>query len=156
MSTFRGFTVLILGLGHEGMRDSSFLSQVESISTVEVLEHQEEEQHTKEVTSLSACPYLSIFVTSSKDGTIKVWNFDNQLVSDIDFGGTVSCVAFANNRGDLLVGVQIEVSIIRAEDYLPDHYRKKATKCPYWDHKERPIQFDPHLEFWSVFWLVDN
>ncbi len=123
-------------------------SQVESISNIKVLEPQEEEQHTKEVTSLSACPYLRLFVTSSKDGTIKVWSLKNQLVSDIDFGGTISSVGFANHRGDLLVGVQIALSIIRAEDYLPDHYREIATKCPYWDHKERPIQFDPHLEFW--------
>ena len=121
---------------------------------LKVLESQVEELHAKEITFLSACPYLKIFVSSSKDGVIKVWSFDNQLLSDIDFGTCVSSVGFANNRGDLLVGVHIEISIIRAEDYLPEGYREASTKCPFWDHKERPIQFDPHLEFWWV--LCEN
>ena len=69
-------------------------------------------------------------------------------MSDIDFGDSVSAVAFANNRGDLLVAAQMEISVILAEDYLSEDYSEIATKCPFSDHKERPIQFDPHLEYW--------
>lgn len=129
---------------------TSFSVQVENIASVQLLEHQEEDEHTNNVTSLTACPCLKIFVSSSKDGTIKVWNTENQLMSDINFGVPLSSVGFANAKGDLLVGLQLQISIIHAVDYLPKQYWDISNNSTQWDYKERPISFDPHLEFWWV------
>lgn len=126
-----------------------------SIGSIMLEEHMEEEDHTHDITSLNACPYLQLFVSSSKDGTIKVWSFDNQLVTEINFGVPLSAVGFANTQGDLLVALQLQISIVRAVDYLPPQYCELSTSCPHWDHKERPVAFDPQLEFWLAL-LFDH
>lgn len=128
--------------------------QVINISSLEQLHHESQDSHTKTVTSLNVCSYLKLFVSSSRDGTIKVWSFDNQLVSEIDFGVPLTSVGFANDQGDLLVGLQLRISIIKAVDYLPDEYYELSKNCLHWDERERTIAFDPHLEFWYVIWCI--
>lgn len=123
-------------------------THVENLAGINLMKDQPEDRHAKEVTSLNACPYLQIFVTSSKDGFIKVWSSENQLMSEINFGVPVSSVGFANNQGDLLVGLQQHISITPAENYLPDYYAEISRSCTNWDYKEQPIPFDPNLEFW--------
>ena len=118
------------------------------IGSLMLEEHEEEEEHANEVTSLGACPYLQLFVSASRDGTVKLWSFDNWLVSEIDFGVALSAVAFANTQGDLLVSLQQQISIVRAVDYLPASYGELSRSCQHWDHKEKPVGFDPYLEFW--------
>lgn len=118
------------------------------LGSVMVQEHIKEEDHTQEVTSLSGCPYLGLFASSSRDGTVKVWGTRGELLAEINFGGTVTAVGFANPQGDLLVGMQLQIMVIRAAEYLPDEYQEASSNCPYWDHRERPVGFDPHLEFW--------
>lgn len=130
------------------VRRQSFTPQVINIASMELLHHQNEDGHTNTVTSLNVCSYLKLFVSSSRDGTIKVWSFDNQLVSEIDFGVPLTSVGFANDQGDLLVGLQLRISIIKAMDYLPDEYYEVSRNCLHWDERERTVAFDPHLEFW--------
>ena len=77
-----------------------------------------------------------------------MWSFNNELVSEINFGVPLSAVGFANPQGDLLVAVQLQVSMIRAADYLPAEYVEKSRECRHWDYKEKPVAFDPHSEFW--------
>lgn len=132
------------------IRRQSFTPQVINIASMDLLRHQNEDGHTNTVTSLNACLYLKIFVSSSKDGTIKVWSFDNNMVAEIDFGVPLTSVGFANDQGDLLVGLQLRVSIIKAVDYLPAEYYEMSRNCPHWDEKEKPVAFDSLLEFWSV------
>lgn len=132
------------------IRRQSFTPHVVNITSMELLHHQIEDGHTNMVTSLNACSYLKLFVSSSWDGSIKVWSFDNHMVSEIDFGVPLTSVGFANDQGDLLVGLQLHISIIKAVDYLPDEYYEVSKHCQHWDKRERPIAFDPHLEFWSV------
>ena len=45
---------------------------VDYLCNIQLEDHAQEEDHAKEITSLNACPYLKLFVTSSKDETIKV------------------------------------------------------------------------------------
>ena len=135
------------------IRKPYFAPQALNITSIGLLHHQAEDGHTHTITSLNVCPYLKLFVSSSIDGTIKVWSFDNQMVAEIDFGVPLTSVGFANDQGDLLVGLQLHISIIRAADYLPAGYFEMSRNCPNWDEKERPIAFDPHLEFW---WVSDS
>ena len=132
------------------IRRQSFTPQVVNITSMELLRHQSEDGHTNTITSLNACSYLKLFVSSSVDGKIKVWSFDNQMVAEIDFGVPLSSVGFANDQGDLLVGLQLRISIVKAVDYLPDEYYEVSRNCPHFDYRERPVGFDPTSEFWSV------
>jgi WD40 repeat protein len=133
------------------IRRQSFTPQVVNIATMELIQHQTEDSHKDTVTSLNVCSYLKLFVSSSKDGTIKVWSFNNQMVSEIDFGEPLTSVGFANDQGDLLVGLQLRISIIKAADYLPEEYYQVSKNCPHWDERAKPVAFDPLLEFWSVY-----
>ena len=125
-------------------------SRMENLSSLSVMTHQYEDEHKREVTCLNACYYLGMFVSCSKDGTVKIWSLENQLISEMDFGMPLFSVDFANHKGDLLVGLLRYVSKVYAKDYLPDKYYELSKMCPYWDFKEAPIEFDPDLEFWLV------
>ena len=129
-------------------RRKSLTPDIVCMNHPQVLEHQDEEDHTHTITSLNACPYLKVFVSSGKDGLIKVWNFDSQLVTELSFGVALSSVGFANSQGDLLVGLDLQISQVKAKDYLPEPYLQMSRCCTLWDYKEKPVGFDPHLEFW--------
>jgi len=117
-------------------------------NSMPVLSHQREDSHTSPITSLSCCPSLGLFATSSRDGHVKVWNTTNQLVSDAHFGDTLTTVCFSNTRGDLLVGFQRQICLVQAHDYLPPAYLELSKKCPLNEQVEEPILFDRNLEFW--------
>ena len=132
------------------IRKPFFVPQLVNFTSLGLLSHRSEDRHLKPITSLSTCPYLRLFVTSSKDGTIKIWDFDNHMISEIDFEMPLTSVTFANDRGDLLVALQLHISKVRAEDYLPSGYCPVVRNCPCWDDRETPVPFDPNLAFWSV------
>ncbi len=113
-----------------------------------VLTHQFEDDHTETVTSLTSCPFLQLFVTTATDGRAKIWNLDNQLVSELHLGPSLSSACFATAQGDLLVGFQEHISIVQAEDFLPVAYSEVAGRTGRRDYIEEAILFDPNLEFW--------
>ena len=128
--------------------DSRIIATSHSLSRMSLLTHQAEDDHTGSVISLECCPSMGIFATSSKDGHIKIWNKDNHLVSEIDFGKSLASVCFANLQGDLLVGFQKHISLIKAKDYLPDTILEMRQSSPHTDCVEQPLTFDYDLEFW--------
>lgn len=113
-----------------------------------ILSHQREDCHTDSITSLSCCHSLGLFATSSRDGFLKVWSTSNQLVSEIFFGDSLMCACFSNAGGNLLVGFQRQICIVRASNYLPSPYLQQSMEYCINDHAEDPIIFDPTLEFW--------
>ena len=62
---------------------------------------------------------LGVYISGSKDGTIKVWNKMKELLREIKFPEPISSVTFINPRGDVLVGHGGKVSRVLAEDYKP-------------------------------------
>ena len=128
--------------------DSSIIAASQSLSRMPLLTHQAEDDHTGSVISLECCPSLRIFATTSTDGQIKIWNKDNHLVSEIDFGKSLASVCFANLQGDLLVGFQKHISLIKAKDYLPDAILQMRQTSSLSDYVEQPLTFNSDLEFW--------
>jgi WD40 repeat protein len=74
--------------------------------------HSQNDEHTKLVTSLAHLPTLGIYATGGMDGLVKIWTSENVLIREIQTGEPVTCVAFGNNFGDLLIGMHDEVSLI--------------------------------------------
>lgn len=104
--------------------------------------------HNNSITSLVICSSLRFVVTSSDDGTIKTWNLNNELLSELNIGVPLSSVGIANDNGDLLIATQNIVTILDSENHLPDSYTTIAKKCRKWDMFEITISFNPELEFW--------
>ena len=128
---------------------SRIIATTDSFSKMSLLTHQAEDDHTDAIIALQCCPKLSLFATSSMDGFVKVWNEENHLISEIEFGESLASVCFANSCGDLLVGFQKHISLIQARDYLPEsvidaNYRDTLLE----DCLEQPMSFDSDLEFW--------
>ena len=121
--------------------------------------HQHEDDHDGNVLAVAASPCLPLFVSSGRDGKVKVWDKDNQLIADIHFGSDLEAVCFADNRGDLLVGFQNQICLVKAELFLPLEYQYMGAiasgeylgeHVSYNDLPDKPIKFDVDLEFWLV------
>ncbi len=143
--------IVMFNTPSNGRRGSKILAFTESLDKMSLMHHQEEEEHNDNVTFLTVSSYLGLFASSSIDGMVKVWDTQNMLVSEMDFGEPVTSVGFANFKGDLLIGIRLHISMILAEDYLPDQYIQIVRDCPFWDLVENPLPFDPQLKFWLVF-----
>ena len=130
-------------------QDTRIIATSHSFSKMSLLTHQTEDDHTGAIIALQCCPKLNLFTTSSKDGHVKVWNEENHLVSEIDFGESLASVCFANSHGDLLVGFQKHISLIQARDYLPEAVINANCRSTLLeDCIEQPMMFDSDLEFW--------
>ena len=126
---------------------------------------QQEDDHDDNVLAVAVSDSLPLFVSSGRDGKVKVWDKDNQLVAEIHFGSELESVCFAGNRGDLLVGFQQQICLVKAELFLPIHYQYMEGICSgeYYvgernfanetELAEKPLPFDPNLEFWFVIAL---
>ncbi len=134
-------------------KDSSqFLnpSSIRSLHELSLQTHQKEDNHKGVVLSLTCSVELGLFATSGTDGMVKIWSFTNQLVSEVEFGESLTTICFANSRGDLLVGFQKHVCVIKAEDYLTSNYlsNDRCLLVNEDEDEEKPITFDPDMEFW--------
>jgi hypothetical protein len=112
-----------------------------------------DEGHHK-LTSLTCLENLKILATSGMERTVKIWDSkDNSLIRELNFGSPVYSVCFANERGDLLVGLVDQIAIVRLQDYLPDFVLKRliAIDDIHDDEKESPASFDETVDFWSIY-----
>jgi hypothetical protein len=65
-------------------------------------------------------------VTSCQAGQVKIWSTNNvkgfgdkQLIREINFPNKVEAVSFLNENGDLLVGHDRRLSVIKFQTYWP-------------------------------------
>ncbi|XP_043923687.1 WD repeat-containing protein 97 isoform X2 [Protopterus annectens] len=80
-----------------------------------------------EITGLCSCPTLKIFASSSRDGIVKIWDYENRLLRNIFLNAVPESISFCSNRGDLLVGIGRHLYCIGHEKYLPNHYKFKMV-----------------------------
>ncbi|KAJ3228090.1 hypothetical protein HK099_006715 [Clydaea vesicula] len=116
-------------------------------------DHTNDENHIREVTCVAGNNVLNIFVTSSYDGTIKVWDgLENVLIREVQFNEIVWSVEFANPRGDIVAGVGDEIVLIKVQDYLPYHIQQYILNLEFEDDLlEMSLMFDPSLDFWDLY-----
>jgi platelet-activating factor acetylhydrolase IB subunit alpha len=69
--------------------------------------------HREPVTSLTFHPVYSVFASSSEDGSIRVWDYENGNLEKILKGhtATVNSVCFEPNTGTILVSCSADLSI---------------------------------------------
>lgn len=115
--------------------------------------HEHDDDHGKEITSIVGLSSLSIFATSSLDGTVKIWDGEeNTLIREIQFQEPVNSVCFNNARGDLIVGLSNQVGLVRMQDYLPYNLLRLAIDLDHRDDAlELSIMFDGSIDFWGLY-----
>ncbi|KAI8806100.1 hypothetical protein BJ742DRAFT_870659 [Cladochytrium replicatum] len=128
--------------------------QVISIGNGSLRSHGADDDHTRSIAKLIALDYLNLFATSGEDRTVKIWDgSENTLIREIQFGDPVGTIAFANPRGDLLVGMADQIVLVRLQDYLPQKYLQIVLDQGNWvdDAIEVPTTFDSSLDFWGIY-----
>ncbi|XP_028386069.1 WD repeat-containing protein 87 [Phyllostomus discolor] len=75
--------------------------------------------HRCAITSFDVCLTLSLFVTGSIDGSVRIWNFHGRLVAMLDSSLHFGPLCFANDRGDLLVTFNQSLYLISCLKLLP-------------------------------------
>lgn len=71
----------------------------------------------------------------------------------MNFGCPVQSAVFANERGDLLVGLQDQVVLVKFQSYLPAYLLQKMLTKNDWkdDLEEKNQVFDENLDFWYIY-----
>ncbi|KAJ3015847.1 UNVERIFIED_CONTAM: WD repeat-containing protein 87, partial [Siphonaria sp. JEL0065] len=118
--------------------------------------HPHDEDHMKSITCLVALENLNIFASSSSEGSVKIWDgYGNIMLKEVQFGCNVLSVCFCNIRGDLLVGTNDQVALIKMQDYLPPYILQellfRSSIRVDDDLDEPPLVFDDTLDFWQLY-----
>lgn len=71
-------------------------------------------EHEQSVSDIAFYPNKNLFITSSADGYVKIWNIKKELLREIKFPEPVYSVSFLNEHGDILVGHHGKVSMVSA------------------------------------------
>ena len=105
-------------------------------------------QHGKRTTSVQADCVLGLLVSSSLDGTVKVWNTRGELCSTIWIAQPVTCACIVSGDGDIVCGIGQELVHIRSGMYSAESASNtgpttaettplevsRATDCPLARH----------------------
>nr|XP_054529380.1 WD repeat-containing protein 87 isoform X5 [Pan troglodytes] len=75
--------------------------------------------HLCAITSFDVCLSLSLFVTGSADGSVRIWDFHGRLIAILDSSLHFGPVCFANDRGDLLVTFNQSLYLVSCLKLLP-------------------------------------
>ncbi|KAM9165664.1 WD repeat-containing protein 97, partial [Pangshura tecta] len=102
-------------------------------------EHGPEDDPLDEIMGLCCCPTLKLFASASRDGSVKVWNAQNQLLRHLKLNTIPESLAFGNECGDLLLGVEQHLHRIHHSKYLPRPYLTKLLCMSLPD----PVQDSP-------------
>ncbi|XP_063156087.1 WD repeat-containing protein 97 [Candoia aspera] len=99
-------------------------------------EHGPEDDAQDDITGLCCCPNLKLFASASRDGSVKVWDMRNRLLRHLKLNTIPESLAFANHKGDLLVGLEQHLYLISHSEYLPSYYQMKLL----WAKFLEPLQ----------------
>ncbi|KTF76508.1 hypothetical protein cypCar_00029553, partial [Cyprinus carpio] len=67
---------------------------------------------------LCACHQLSMFASSSLDGTVRIWDMENHLLRTLELNAEPECLAYCES-GDLLLGITGDLYRIPRTQLLP-------------------------------------
>lgn len=92
-----------------------------------------DDAHVSRMASVQASDFLQHAVSSSPDGTLKLWDVQRRLVRTVLIARAVTCACFLNNSGDLVCGIGHELVIIRSNLYntvrAPKQTRGEQVQC---------------------------
>ncbi|KAJ3186036.1 WD repeat-containing protein 87 [Gaertneriomyces sp. JEL0708] len=110
----------------------------------------ESEQAAGVITCISHNASLGLWLSAHVDGLLKIWDNKSFLIREIQFNEPLLAACFLNGRGDLLVGLSDQISLIKMQDYLPPHILigTLARNFPD-DILEHPLHFNARSDFWE-------
>ncbi|EDO49220.1 predicted protein [Nematostella vectensis] len=68
-------------------------------------DHNNDNDHTDEITGVASCPKMRLFASCGLDGSLRIWDEANNLLRVITLNATPTSLSFCSQKGDLLVGI---------------------------------------------------
>ncbi|KAH9495631.1 hypothetical protein Btru_015471 [Bulinus truncatus] len=122
-----------LGVAFQDPSTATFSVVLYSLSDNSRNDHKPDDDHMDVITGFSSCARMKMYASCSMDGTIRIWNHNNNLIS----------LSFCSARGDLLVGINNHLFYISHKQYLPKYYQRKQGFMKFLPIKaEDPINYD--------------
>uniref|UniRef100_A0A673AVL2 Uncharacterized protein n=1 Tax=Sphaeramia orbicularis TaxID=375764 RepID=A0A673AVL2_9TELE len=91
-------------------------------------DHPPREEHLDHFTGLCVCPDLEVFVSSSLDGTVHIWNEENRLIRLDLLNAVPECIAYSG-FGEVLLGIRGSLYKMNCAKFLPRYYQKMVFKA---------------------------
>ncbi|XP_026148405.1 WD repeat-containing protein 97 isoform X2 [Mastacembelus armatus] len=88
------------------------------------------EGHIDDFTGLCVCPDLELFVSSSLDGTVCIWNEKNQLIRTLQLNAVPECLAYGG-FGELFFGIRGNLYKTNCAKFLPQLYQQMLIYTYY-------------------------
>ncbi|XP_035512831.1 WD repeat-containing protein 97 [Morone saxatilis] len=82
------------------------------------------EGHLDHFTGLCVCPDLEVFVSSSLDGTVCIWNEDNHLIGTLQLNAVPECLVYGGFGGELFLGIKGDLYRMDCAKFLPHIYQQ--------------------------------
>jgi WD40 repeat protein len=122
--------------------------------------HSRSEDHSDVITTICPIKKLGIFVTASKDCSIRVWDNYNNLLRyfkykikldqliisviycrEVQFHEPLDSLCITGSNGNALIGIQNRIDIIKYSSYLPPGYVNTVESMELSEkYPERPIK----------------
>ncbi|XP_075264138.1 uncharacterized protein LOC142356023 isoform X3 [Convolutriloba macropyga] len=126
-------------------QDSSIGLYASSVQTQERtrFDHVRTDDHTDKVISTAANVKMKLFATASEDETVRIWSDHSRLIRVLRLNAPIHSVEFANDSGDLLVGIGDHLYRIYHTRYFTKSLLYKALTVGTDDLKiETPTPYD--------------
>ncbi|XP_022070993.2 WD repeat-containing protein 97 isoform X3 [Acanthochromis polyacanthus] len=87
-------------------------------------DYQPTEGHSDHCTGLCVFPDLEMFVSSSLDKTMHIWNKENHLIRTLQLNAAPECLAYGGFGGELFLGIRGDLYRMNCAKLLPQNYRQ--------------------------------
>ncbi|KAM8731314.1 WD repeat-containing protein 97 isoform 2-T4 [Acanthopagrus schlegelii] len=104
--------------------------------------HTTKDGHLDPFTGLCVCPDLDIFVSSSLDGTVCVWNEESQLLATLQLNAVPECLTYGGFGGELFLGIRGGLYRMNCAEFLPHSYQQMLL----YTYSAEPVPDFPILE----------
>eukprot|EP01135_Chromosphaera_perkinsii_P001644 Nk52_evm21s208 gene=Nk52_evmTU21s208 len=119
-----------------------------NMETAEKVKTSKEDKHIDTITSFAYCEALGLLVTSSLDGSIKLWDINLNLCRELHLEHSINRCEIVNARGDLLISIANQITVMHIQQYMPFLSLAELSKLDFEDDViEHPTPFDSSLEF---------
>ncbi|KAJ3270544.1 hypothetical protein HDV01_007747 [Terramyces sp. JEL0728] len=106
--------------------------------------HAKSYDHTQTVTAICSSPVLGIFMSISNDNSLRIWNHQNKMLREMHFQEPIKGLCLANERADLLIGMENRIDLVKSSTYLPPSHLSSRPPLSK-DKGETTLLFDDSL-----------